>query len=71
MLNSIFKHLFVEIFLPCPDGLLVNLHESRELVVDLLNQLPNLHQNNLDSGCAYGPALQAAHKLLVRCLIWH
>ncbi|CAG5122017.1 unnamed protein product [Candidula unifasciata] len=51
-------------FLPCPDNLLVNLHESKELIVDLLNQLPNLFQGNLETGSALGAALQAAHKLM-------
>jgi protein transport protein SEC24 len=51
-------------FLPCPDNLLVNLHESKELLIDLLNQLPNLFQGNLETGSALGAALQSAHKLM-------
>ncbi|XP_059177273.1 protein transport protein Sec24A-like isoform X2 [Physella acuta] len=51
-------------FLPCPDNLLVNLNESKELVIDLLNQLPNLFDSNYETGSALGAALQSAHKLM-------
>lgn len=53
-----------DIFLPCPDNLLVNLHESKELILDLLNQIPSLFEENLETGSALGAALQAAHKLV-------
>ncbi|XP_033124522.1 protein transport protein Sec24A-like [Anneissia japonica] len=53
-----------DIFLPLPGDLLVNLNESKELVQDLLNQLPTLFQNNKETQSALGPALQAAYKLL-------
>ncbi|XP_060080427.1 protein transport protein Sec24A-like isoform X2 [Ylistrum balloti] len=53
-----------DVFLPCPDNLLVNLQESKELVIDLLNQLPNLFEGNMETGSALGPALQAAYKLM-------
>ncbi|XP_033742326.1 protein transport protein Sec24A-like isoform X2 [Pecten maximus] len=53
-----------DVFLPCPDNLLVNLQESKELVIDLLNQLPNMFEGNLETGSALGPALQAAYKLM-------
>lgn len=56
---------FTDVFLPCPDNLLVNLHESKELILDLLNQIPSLFQENLETGSALGAALQAAHKLVV------
>ncbi|RUS79855.1 hypothetical protein EGW08_012381 [Elysia chlorotica] len=51
-------------FLPCPDNLLVNLHESKELVIELLNQLPSLFEGNHETGSALGAALQSAHKLM-------
>ncbi|KAK3738631.1 hypothetical protein RRG08_006729 [Elysia crispata] len=51
-------------FLPCPDNLLVNLHESKELVIELLNQLPTLFEGNHETGSALGAALQSAHKLM-------
>jgi len=54
-----------EVFVPCPDGLLVNLHEAREMVVDFLNKLPVWFEKNMQTGSALGPALQAAYKLLV------
>lgn len=52
-------------FLPCPDGLLVNLNESKKLVSELLNELPAMFENNMDTGNALGAALQAAYKLMV------
>ena len=58
--------LLLDIFLPCPDNLLVNLQESKELVLDLLGQIPVLFEDNLETGSALGAALQAAHKLVVR-----
>jgi len=54
-----------EVFVPCPDGLLVNLHEAKEMVVDFLNKLPVWFEKNMQTGSALGPALQAAYKLLV------
>lgn len=51
-------------FLPCPDNLLVYLNESKELVIELLNQLPTIFQGNQETGSALGAALQAAHKLM-------
>ena len=59
-------HFLSEVFLPCPDNLLVNLQESKELVIDLLNQLPTMFEGNLETGSALGAALNAAHKLVVR-----
>ncbi|XP_071439890.1 protein transport protein Sec24A [Hetaerina americana] len=62
------QHLVVsdttEVFLPRPDNLLVNLQECKELVQDLLSQLPTLFLNSHDNGSALGPALQAAYKLM-------
>ena len=55
-----------EVFLPTPDGLLVNLNERRQLVTDLLKQLPTMFEKNMETGNALGPALQAAYKLMVR-----
>ncbi|KAM9295839.1 protein transport protein Sec24B isoform 3-T3 [Morus bassanus] len=53
-----------DIFLPTPDSLLVNLHESKELIKDLLNALPNMFTNTRETHSALGPALQAAFKLM-------
>ncbi|XP_065844690.1 protein transport protein Sec24A-like [Oscarella lobularis] len=56
-----------DIFLPSPEGLLVNLRESRELVESLLDQLPSLYDKNsvaFDPKSALGPALQSSFKLL-------
>ena len=51
--------------MPCPDGLLVNLHEAKEMVMDFLTKLPAWFEKNMQTGSALGPALQAAYKLLV------
>ncbi|KAM6071845.1 protein transport protein Sec24B isoform 3-T3 [Theristicus caerulescens] len=53
-----------DIFVPTPDSLLVNLHESKELIKDLLNALPNMFTNTRETHSALGPALQAAFKLM-------
>lgn len=57
--------LFAEPFLPRPDNLLVNLKECKELVKDLLNQLPKRFADTHDPGSALGAALQVAYKLMV------
>uniref|UniRef100_A0A803T883 SEC24 homolog B, COPII coat complex component n=1 Tax=Anolis carolinensis TaxID=28377 RepID=A0A803T883_ANOCA len=53
-----------DVFLPTPDSLLVNMHESKELIKDLLNALPNMFTNTRETHSALGPALQAAYKLM-------
>jgi uncharacterized membrane protein (UPF0136 family) len=35
------------------------------MVTDLLNQLPNMFENNRETGSALGAALQASYKLVV------
>lgn len=52
-------------FLPCPDNLLINLNECKELIKDLLCQLPKRFANSYDSNSALGAALQIAFKLMV------
>ncbi|CAH1794179.1 unnamed protein product, partial [Owenia fusiformis] len=52
-----------DVFLPSPDGLLCNLTECRDLVVDLLTNLPTMFEGNKETGSALGAALLAAHKL--------
>ncbi|XP_035211322.1 protein transport protein Sec24A-like isoform X2 [Stegodyphus dumicola] len=53
-----------DIFLPSPDSLLVNLHESKALIADLLNDLPQRFASNGDINSCLGAALQAAYKLM-------
>lgn len=53
-----------DVFLPCPDNLLVNLKDRMELVVDLLNLLPTRYNNTFETHSALGAALQVAHKLM-------
>lgn len=47
-----------DIFLPCPNDLLVNLNESKRLVIELLEQLPLRFNNTADCNSALGAALQ-------------
>lgn len=53
-----------DIFLPCPDNLLVNLKDKTDLLTDLLNQLPTRYNGSFDNSSALGAALQAAHKMM-------
>ncbi|XP_057335344.1 protein transport protein Sec24A [Microplitis mediator] len=53
-----------DVFLPCPDNLVVNLKEREELVRDLLSQLPSKFNGTLDNNNALGAGLQAAFKLM-------
>ncbi|KAL3877465.1 hypothetical protein ACJMK2_035167 [Sinanodonta woodiana] len=53
-----------DVFIPCPDNLLVNLVESKELVIDLLNQLPTMFEGNMETSSALGATLQVAFKLM-------
>jgi len=53
-----------DIFLPEPRGLLVNLHEYKEKVQSLLQNLPAMHGKTGDVEAALGPALQAALDVL-------
>ena len=53
-----------DIFLPCPNDLLVNLNESKRLVVELLEQLPAKFANTNECNSALGAALQVIFKQL-------
>ncbi|KAM7441154.1 Protein transport protein Sec24B [Porites harrisoni] len=53
-----------DVFLPSPDDLLVNLNESKELVLQLLDSLPTLFSKNPSVHSATGAAMQAALKLI-------
>ncbi|XP_063303539.1 protein transport protein Sec24A isoform X1 [Pelobates fuscus] len=52
-----------DVFIPMPENLLVNLNESKELVQDLLKNLPQMFTKSAETQSALGPALQAAYKL--------
>lgn len=54
-----------DIFLPCPFSLVVNLNESKELIRDLITDLPKKFKESHDNNSALGAALQAAYKLMV------
>uniref|UniRef100_A0A182UHM5 Sec23/Sec24 trunk domain-containing protein n=1 Tax=Anopheles melas TaxID=34690 RepID=A0A182UHM5_9DIPT len=53
-----------DVFLPYPDNLLVNLKSCKELVKDLLKQLPKRFEHTHDTHSALGAALQVAYKLM-------
>lgn len=53
-----------EVFLPQPENLLVNLKDRKDLVLDLLTQLPTRYSNSFDGNSALGAALQVAQKLM-------
>ncbi|XP_020299458.1 protein transport protein Sec24A isoform X2 [Pseudomyrmex gracilis] len=53
-----------DVFLPCPENLIVNLREREELLRDLLAQLPSKFCGTHDTNSALGAGLQAAFKLL-------
>ena len=57
-----------DVFLPCPNDLLVNLNESKQLVTDLLEQLPTKFTNSQETNSALGAALQASHFLKILCI---
>ncbi|XP_018110457.1 protein transport protein Sec24A isoform X2 [Xenopus laevis] len=52
-----------DVFIPMPENLLVNLNECKELVQDLLKNLPQMFTKSSETQSALGPALQAAFKL--------
>lgn len=68
MILNLIICLISDVFLPCPDNLLINLKECRELINDLLLQLPKRYANDHDNQSALGAALQVAFKLMVRLL---
>ncbi|EZA50413.1 Protein transport protein Sec24B [Ooceraea biroi] len=53
-----------DVFLPCPENLIVNLKEREDLIRDLLAQLPVKFCGTHDTNSALGAGLQAAFKLL-------
>ncbi|XP_029174847.1 protein transport protein Sec24A isoform X2 [Nylanderia fulva] len=53
-----------DVFLPCPENLIVNLKEREELIRYLLTQLPIKFCGTHDTNSALGAGLQAALKLL-------
>ncbi|XP_026286720.1 protein transport protein Sec24A isoform X1 [Frankliniella occidentalis] len=53
-----------DVFLPCPENLLANRGERKELIQNLLLMLPTKFSETYDTGSALGAALQAAFKLM-------
>jgi protein transport protein SEC24 len=50
----------MELFVPLPDDLLVNLQESREVIDAFLESLPSMFENSTSNNACLGPALKAA-----------
>ncbi|XP_072138729.1 protein transport protein Sec24A-like isoform X2 [Mobula birostris] len=71
--NSLFRPRMMvmadtdDIFVPSENEILVNLHQSRQLIISLLEDLPGMFRDTQKKGCAFGPALQAAQKVLTHC----
>lgn len=57
--------------MPYPDNLVVNLKMCKELIKDLLGQLPKRFETQHDPYSSLGAALQAGYKLLVCILFVH
>ena len=55
-----------DLFQVVPSGLQVNLQECRELVQNLLENLPSMHANTNDVECAAFPALKLAAEIISR-----
>lgn len=53
-----------DVFLPCPENLIVNLKEHEDMLKNLLVQLPQMFKDTHDTNCALGAVLQAAYKLV-------
>ncbi|XP_013421986.1 protein transport protein Sec24A [Lingula anatina] len=53
-----------DVFLPMPDGLLTNLRDCKDLVKDLLSQLPKMFEGNKETNSALGAAMQAGLKMM-------
>merc|ERR1712018_629063 len=54
----------MDMFLPSPSDLLVNLNEARGLVHQLLEELPNMFKDTNETFSAVGAAMQAAYKMV-------
>ncbi|CAM9765541.1 unnamed protein product, partial [Heterosigma akashiwo] len=53
-----------DVFLPCPEDLLVNLQESRAVVEALLESLPTMYAQNPAAESCLGPALMGAYRAM-------
>lgn len=57
-----------DIFLPCPNDLLVNLSENKKLVIELLEQLAQKFSNTPESDSALGAALQVRNSNCIQMI---
>eukprot|EP00794_Sanderia_malayensis_P007166 gene7166-7972_t len=53
-----------DIFIPAPDGLVVNLKENKEMILQFLDSLPQAFANTTDVNSATGAAMQCARSLI-------
>ena len=53
-----------DLFLPVMDGLLVNVKENKEMILELLETLPGSFSKQTDTGSATGAAMTAARKMV-------
>lgn len=53
-----------QIFMPQPEDLLVNLQDSYDLVINLLDNLPNYFINAQTQDCAFISALQCSNNII-------
>ena len=53
-----------DLFLPAMDGLLVNVKDNKEMILELLESLPHSFDKEVDTGSATGSALTAARKMV-------
>ncbi|XP_055517725.1 protein transport protein Sec24B-like isoform X1 [Leucoraja erinacea] len=71
--NSLFRPRMMvmadtdDIFVPNENEMLVNLQQSRQLIISLLEELPGMFRDTQKKACAFGPALQLAQKVLTYC----
>ncbi|XP_029469643.1 protein transport protein Sec24D [Rhinatrema bivittatum] len=53
-----------EVFLPLLDGFLVNFHESRSVIHNLLEQIPDMFADTTESETVFAPVIQAGMEAL-------
>ncbi|XP_069741652.1 protein transport protein Sec24B-like [Narcine bancroftii] len=56
-----------DIFVPNDNEIFVNLQQSRQLIISLLEELPGMFRETQTKACVFGPALQVAQKVLAYC----
>lgn len=52
-----------DLFIPVPDELLININEAKDLLLNLLDTLPNIYAKTSDNGSCLNKALLASLKI--------